>query len=80
MLLRWWRCNVRLFVVPKAATPVKPAAARPVPNRNAGDLSGKIEDLTNQISEYKVSEFVIGQASFFQTNHNPKYSRVFWNY
>lgn len=29
--------------------------ARAVPNRNAGDLSGKIEDLTNQISEYKLT-------------------------
>ncbi|XP_030756172.1 microtubule-associated protein RP/EB family member 1 isoform X2 [Sitophilus oryzae] len=39
--------------VPKAA-PVR-TPARAVPNRNAGDLSGKIEDLTNQISEYKLT-------------------------
>ncbi|XP_060534059.1 microtubule-associated protein RP/EB family member 1 isoform X2 [Cylas formicarius] len=40
--------------VPKA-NPVRTPPSRPVQNRNAGDLSGKIEDLTNQISEYKLT-------------------------
>ncbi|CAH1125767.1 unnamed protein product [Ceutorhynchus assimilis] len=41
--------------VPKAA-PIRTATpVRPAPNRNAGDLSGKIEDLNNQVSEYKVT-------------------------
>ncbi|XP_030756155.1 microtubule-associated protein RP/EB family member 1 isoform X1 [Sitophilus oryzae] len=43
----------RARAMPKAA-PVR-TPARAVPNRNAGDLSGKIEDLTNQISEYKLT-------------------------
>ncbi|XP_076268892.1 microtubule-associated protein RP/EB family member 1 isoform X2 [Rhynchophorus ferrugineus] len=41
--------------VPKAAPIRSPAARTAAPNRNAGDLSGKIEDLTNQISEYKLT-------------------------
>ncbi|CAG9764014.1 unnamed protein product [Ceutorhynchus assimilis] len=41
--------------MPKAA-PIRTATpVRPAPNRNAGDLSGKIEDLNNQVSEYKVT-------------------------
>ncbi|XP_066249048.1 microtubule-associated protein RP/EB family member 1 isoform X3 [Euwallacea similis] len=42
-------------IVPKAPAPVRPSPNRPVPNRNAGDLSGKIEDLTNQVSEFKLT-------------------------
>ncbi|KAL1501531.1 hypothetical protein ABEB36_006836 [Hypothenemus hampei] len=41
--------------VPKATPPRTTPAARPAPNRNAGDLSGKIEDLNNQIAEYKLT-------------------------
>ncbi|XP_050296000.1 microtubule-associated protein RP/EB family member 1 isoform X2 [Anthonomus grandis grandis] len=41
--------------VPKAAPKAAPIAARPAPNRNAGDLSGKIEDLNTQIAEYKMT-------------------------
>lgn len=45
----------RARAMPKAAPVRTVAPARPAPNRNAGDLSGKIEDLTNQISEYKLT-------------------------
>ncbi|XP_066153649.1 microtubule-associated protein RP/EB family member 1 isoform X1 [Euwallacea fornicatus] len=45
----------RARAMPKAAAPVRPSPNRPVPNRNAGDLSGKIEDLTNQVSEFKLT-------------------------
>ncbi|XP_050296001.1 microtubule-associated protein RP/EB family member 1 isoform X3 [Anthonomus grandis grandis] len=41
--------------MPKAAPKAAPIAARPAPNRNAGDLSGKIEDLNTQIAEYKMT-------------------------
>lgn len=41
-------------LVPKAAPVRSPPARTAAPNRNAGDLTGKIEDLTNQVSEYKV--------------------------
>lgn len=41
------------FVVPKV-NPVRPTASKPTPNRMAGD-NGKVEELTNQISEFKVS-------------------------
>ncbi|XP_060534051.1 microtubule-associated protein RP/EB family member 1 isoform X1 [Cylas formicarius] len=44
----------RARAMPKA-NPVRTPPSRPVQNRNAGDLSGKIEDLTNQISEYKLT-------------------------
>ncbi|XP_076268891.1 microtubule-associated protein RP/EB family member 1 isoform X1 [Rhynchophorus ferrugineus] len=45
----------RARAMPKAAPIRSPAARTAAPNRNAGDLSGKIEDLTNQISEYKLT-------------------------
>lgn len=40
------------FIVPKV-NPVRPTASKPVPNRMSGD-NGKVEELTNQISEFKV--------------------------
>ncbi|XP_018573563.1 microtubule-associated protein RP/EB family member 1 isoform X3 [Anoplophora glabripennis] len=39
--------------VPKVNT-VRPTASKPVPNRMAGD-NGKMEELTNQISEFKIT-------------------------
>lgn len=45
----------RARAMPKATPARTITPARPAPNRNAGDLSGKIEDLTNQISEYKLT-------------------------
>lgn len=45
----------RARAMPKAAPIRTTPLARPAPNRNAGDLTGKIEDLTTQVSEYKLT-------------------------